>query len=116
MPSIPEVALVPPNSRKPRRIFDWTRDPAPENLTTHQAFIRNVDWTASPLGPMDQWPDQLRQMVLAIVADPSPAVIYWGDSQTIIYNEAYIPLIGDKHPGLQGQDPRLGGFAEICRS
>ncbi|QDS76178.1 hypothetical protein FKW77_007979 [Venturia effusa] len=104
------------SSSKPgklRKLFDWTRDPPPGELTAHQRFIRDVDWTKSPLGPMDRWPDQLRQMVLAIVADPDPAVIYWGDSQAIVYNEAYIPLIGAKHPGLQGQDPRIGGFAEI---
>lgn len=102
-------------SGKMRKILDWTRNPPPENLTAHQKFIREVDWSASPLGPMDQWPDQLRQMVLAIVADPNPALINWGDSQAIVYNEAYIYLIGDKHPGLQGQDPRVGGFAELCR-
>jgi hypothetical protein len=117
MPSLPiDGALEAPRSRKPRKTFDWTRDPPPENLTYFQKFTRDVDWTTSPLGTMDLWPDQLRQMALAIVADPAPAVIYWGDSQAIIYNEAYIPLIGEKHPGLQGQDPRVGGFEEICRS
>jgi hypothetical protein len=115
MPSLAEGALG--ASKKLRKAFDWTRDAAPEDLTAFQKFLRaDIVWENSPLGPMNQWPDQLRQMVLLIVADPNPAVVYWGDSQAIVYNEAYIPLIGEKHPGLQGQDPRVGGFAEICRS
>jgi hypothetical protein len=100
-----------PRLTKP--IVDWTRDPLHENITPYQRFVRDVDWTKSPLGPMAQWSEQLRQYVLLIVADPHPAVVYWGESQAIVYNEAYIELIGQKHPGLQGQDPRIGGFAEI---
>lgn len=108
-------ALEAPCSGKTRKkIHDWTRDPPPENLTPHQRSIRNVDWKTSPLGPMSQWCDQLRQMVLVVVADPKPAVIYWGQERALVYNEAFIPLIGNKHPGLQGQNPLLGGFAEVC--
>ncbi|KAE9364382.1 hypothetical protein N431DRAFT_354787 [Stipitochalara longipes BDJ] len=62
---------------------------------------------------MAHWPAQLRQMVLLVVQDPSPAVVvYWGDDATIVYNEAYTQLIGRKHPDLQGQDPKIG-FAEV---
>lgn len=61
---------------------------------------------------MEAWPAQLRQMVLILMADPTPSVVYWGSEQTIVYNEAYVPLIGQKHPSLQGQDPKIG-FAEI---
>jgi PAS domain S-box-containing protein len=95
-----------------RPILDWTRNPPPPHLTAFQQFTRNVDWKSSPLGPMESWPTQLRQMVLIVMADPSPAVVYWGDGMTIVYNEAYVPLIGQKHPSLQGQDPKIG-FAEI---
>ena len=98
----------------PRRKFhDWTASDFPDSqLTPFQRFTRNVDWSNSPLGLMEGWPHQLRQTVLLIVADPNPAVVYWGDAQTIVYNEAYTHLIGNKHPSLQGQDPRIG-FAEI---
>lgn len=53
-----------------RPCLDWTRDPPPQELTPFQKFIRDIDWKCSPLGPMAFWPDQLRQMVLLIVADP----------------------------------------------
>lgn len=51
-------------------------------------------------------------MVLLVIQDPSPAVVYWGDEATIVYNEAYTQLIGQKHPSLQGHDPKIG-FAEV---
>lgn len=98
---------------KMRANFDWTRDPPPNQLTPFQTFTRNVDWAKSPLGPMSKWPNQLRQIVLLLMADPHPSVVYWGPEQAIVYNEAYVPLIGQKHPNLQGQNPRTGGFAEI---
>ncbi len=56
---------------------------------------------------MKSWPAQLRHMVLMVVADHTPAVIYWGDEEVNIYNEAYIPLVGSKHPALQGQHPEI---------
>lgn len=82
------------------------------DVTPFQQFILDVDWEKSPIGPMKDWPAQLRQMVLLVVQDPAPAVVYWGDEATIVYNEPYTHLIGEKHPALQGQDPSIE-FAEI---
>jgi signal transduction histidine kinase len=89
--------------------LDWTRDVIPPEfqLTPWQSFMRDLDWSQSPLGLMASWPFQLRQMVQLITEDPQPAVICWGDLQTIVYNEAYSHIIGQKHPALQGQDPHV---------
>ena len=47
-------------------------------------------------------------LVLVIVADPQPSIIYWGQNPAVsIYNEAYTHLVGQKHPGLMGQDPKV---------
>ena len=92
--------------KRVRPTHDWTRSVPSENLTEFQRFTRDdVDWQKSPLGPMHQWPCQLRQMVLVIIADPAPAVVLYGDPEevAIVYNEAYTGLIGSKHPKLQGQ-------------
>jgi hypothetical protein len=69
-----------------RKIFDWTSEPRPENITPFQKFTLEVDWEKSPLGPMTQWPAQLRQMVLLVMQDPSPAgecsqTSFWFPSQ-----------------------------------
>jgi hypothetical protein len=74
----------------PRRtIFDWISEPRPENITPFQKFTLEVDWEKSPLGPMTHWPAQLRQMVLLVVQDPSPAgecseTSFWVPSQPSI--------------------------------
>jgi PAS domain-containing protein len=51
-------------------------------------------------------------MVLIVMADTSPAAVFFGDETTIIYNEPFSHLIGSSHPALQGQSPK-SGFAEI---
>ena len=88
---------------------DWTRDTLPPGfeLTPWQRFMRDLDWSLSPLGLMASWPLQLRQMVLLITQDPQPAAVYWSDRHIHIYNEAYVYLLGDKHPALQGKDPHI---------
>ncbi|KAB8292244.1 hypothetical protein EYC80_007986 [Monilinia laxa] len=95
-----------------RKIVDWMSEPRTVELTPFQQFTVDVDWKKSPLGPMRGWPKQLRSMVLLCFADPKPAVVLWGDSNAIVYNEPYTELIGRKHPALQGQNPRVG-LAEI---
>jgi PAS domain-containing protein len=88
----------------PRLNFDWMRDPPPADLTAFQDFIRHVDWEASSIGPMASWPPELKHIVRLMMADTSPRVLYWGPTHTILYNEAYIPLVGDKHPVMQGKN------------
>nr|POF07025.1 hybrid signal transduction histidine kinase k [Quercus suber] len=94
---------------------DWTNPAYPKPLTDFQRFIRHeVDWQKSPLGPVEHWPVALRQMVLMVVADPTPAVVFYGhpDAVAVVYNEAYTGLIGSKHPKLQGQLARVD-FQEL---
>ncbi|KAI1840454.1 hypothetical protein JX266_013338 [Neoarthrinium moseri] len=84
--------------------FDWLGDAPPENITDFQKFVRSVDWENSSIGPMSTWCRELKQMVRFAVTDTSPVILYWGDTFTIVYNEAYIPLVGAKHPGMLGKD------------
>lgn len=105
------VNLVKRRSNSIRR-FDWTRD-----LGLSSDFQRctreNVDWTASPLGPMLDWPASLRQMVLVCLADSAPSAVLWGSDTTIVYNEPFSLLIGNKHPKLQGQLVN-GELSDVC--
>lgn len=86
------------------RTFDWTRQARPAK-DFERSTRENVDWNTSPLGPIEQWPSSLRQMVLVCMADIIPsAVVYGGplDQSAIVYNEAFAELIGKRHPNLQG--------------
>jgi hypothetical protein len=53
--------------------FDWTRMPFTEALPRHIQFARSVDWGATPLGPIEFWSPDLRQMCNLIMASPHPA-------------------------------------------
>ena len=78
----------------------------PEFMPEQQPFldvINSVDWAATPLGPMQTWPPRLRQTFSSIIADSRPIAIYWDDSYTTVYNEAFSRLCGSRHPGLLGK-------------
>ncbi|KAI9705907.1 MAG: hypothetical protein M1836_005313 [Candelina mexicana] len=92
--------------------FDWTRLSLSSSLPHHVHFARSIDWATTSLGPIEHWPAALRGMCNLIMASPHPAAMYWGDDYIAIYNEAYIPLAGQKHPMLMGQSYKEA-WAEI---
>jgi PAS domain S-box-containing protein len=63
-------------------------------------LIRSKDWSKTPLGPMEQWPKSLHIIVTFILDSPFPMIFGWGSQLTAIYNDAYLPLLGKKHPAL----------------
>ncbi len=74
-------------------------------------FIRSKDWSATPLGPPDTWPQSLRTTVSLCIASNFPIDIIWGPHRVQIYNDGYWPITGDMHPTSMGQD-----FRECWRS
>jgi formate hydrogenlyase transcriptional activator len=61
--------------------------------------IRLHDWSATPVGPISGWPQPMRAAVSLCVKSKFPIIIHWGWPDLIVlYNDAFIPLIGDKHP------------------
>jgi hypothetical protein len=93
-----------------QKVFDWTLLP-PESITQdHTRFARNVDWASTPLGPIETWPADLRLISNLVMGSPHPCAAYLGDQYVTIYNEAYIPLAGNKHPKLMGQTYKEAWF------
>ncbi|KAI0160631.1 hypothetical protein GGR57DRAFT_388932 [Xylariaceae sp. FL1272] len=84
----------------PQSSYDWTRIPLTVDLPEHIKFARSRDWASTPLGPIDNWSLELRTMANMVMGSPHPAAMYWGKELTVIYNEAYVPLAGQKHPRL----------------
>jgi signal transduction histidine kinase len=58
--------------------------------------IRNHDWAATPLGPLDQWPDALKTTVALCLASRFPQAILWGPALLTLHNDAFIPILGQK--------------------
>ncbi|EXJ66418.1 uncharacterized protein A1O5_10570 [Cladophialophora psammophila CBS 110553] len=90
--------------------FDWTRLPMSPSLPAHIRFARGVDWSATSLGPIQDWSVELRGMCNLIMASPHPSAMYWGPDHIAIYNEAYVLLAGQKHPALMGARYRDAWF------
>jgi hypothetical protein len=70
--------------------------------------IRTHDWFATPLGPIEGWPQSLRTVVGMMVAAPNPMVLLWGQAGTLIYNDGYARFAGRRHPELLGIGAREG--------
>ena len=67
------------------------------------ARIRMFDWSKTPLGPIEQWSSTLRMMVSFLLANRFPLLLWWGPQYVSIYNDAYRPVLGMKHPKALGQ-------------
>ncbi len=63
-----------------------------------------LDWSATPLGPRETWPALLRLLVDLCLDSEFPVQISWGPELPVLYNDAYIPLLGaEKHPWALGR-------------
>jgi PAS domain S-box-containing protein len=67
------------------------------------ALIRAHDWSQSPLGPIEGWPAALRMQVSFLLANRFPMLLWWGPTFCSIYNDAYAPILGAKHPWALGR-------------
>lgn len=76
------------------------------------AALRAFDWAATPLGPPERWPATLRTCLRIMLASRQPMWVWWGPELINLYNDAYLPIIGSKHPGALGQ-PARKVWAEI---
>jgi signal transduction histidine kinase len=69
-------------------------------------LIAACDWQASPLGPLQDWSAALRATVGLILPARAEIVMFWGSDYVAIYNDAYAPTIGNKHPHALGRPGR----------
>ena len=66
-------------------------------------LIREKDWAQTPIGPVEHWSPTLKIMVDFLVANRFPLLLWWGPQYVSIYNDAYGPILGTKHPRALGQ-------------
>ena len=67
------------------------------------ALMRAHDWSTSPLGPPERWPPAMRSYVSLMLGSKFPMFAAWGDDLGFIYNDAYVPVLGNKHPRALGR-------------
>jgi signal transduction histidine kinase len=74
--------------------------------------IRSMDWSRTPLGPVESWPQSLRSTTSILLSSRAQIVMFWGPELIALYNDAYAPVFGSKHPWALGK-PARECWAEI---
>jgi signal transduction histidine kinase len=73
------------------------------------ALVRETDWSKTPIGPVESWPQSLRTAVSICLDSRHPIVLWWGPERWMFYNDAYRPMLGQtKHPQF------LGASGQAC--
>jgi PAS domain S-box-containing protein len=71
------------------------------------ALMRAYDWSSSPLGKPETWPQSLRTAVRILLNTNHPMFIWWGPDLIQFYNDAYRQTMGpERHPSALGQGGR----------
>jgi signal transduction histidine kinase len=70
------------------------------------ALMRAKDWSLTPVGPVEFWPQSLKSTVRNILRSKFAMWLWWGTDLVQFYNDAYRPSLGktgEKHPHALGE-------------
>ncbi len=67
------------------------------------ARMRALDWSRTPLGPAEHWPQSLKTAVRIMLTSRQAMFVWWGAELINLYNDAYRTIVGGKHPEALGQ-------------
>ena len=56
---------------------------------------------------MPSWSPLLHNTIALALHTRFPVALFWGPGFTTLYNEAFVPLIADKHPSALGEPAAL---------
>ncbi len=65
-------------------------------------MIRSKDWSSTSLGDPVTWPINLRNSVSLLLNSQFAMFIWWGPDMITFYNDAYMQMLGKKHPDSLG--------------
>ncbi len=66
-------------------------------------LVRAHDWSSTPLGPIEDWSETLFLSANLMLACAFPSLVFWGKELVQLYNDAFIPLLAERHPSGLGQ-------------
>jgi signal transduction histidine kinase len=70
------------------------------------ALMRTIDWSKTSIGPVSSWPGSLRTTLATLLANRFATLLWWGPDLIQLYNDAYRPILGEKHPASMGARAR----------
>jgi len=74
--------------------------------------VAALDWARTQLGPRAGWSPILTRAVEIVLISAFPMALRWGPDFVLVYNDAYAPILGQKHPWALGQ-PARDVWAEV---
>lgn len=84
----------------------------PEEDAEIGALLQTAVMNQSPLGHPSQWSGCLKGLIATALPVHAQIVLFWGPQFIALYNDAYAPSIGDKHPGALGR-PAVENWGEL---
>jgi PAS domain S-box-containing protein len=69
-------------------------------------LIRSKDWSKTAVGPPESWPESLKTALGIMLHSRYQMFVWWGKELVYFYNDAYIPVLGKRHPWALGQSPQ----------
>lgn len=83
--------------------------------------IGQYDWSNTSIGSIQEWPQSLKTALSIMLGCQHPLLIWWSNELIHFYNDAYVPVLGKRHPSALGKPapevwseawPILGPHAE----
>jgi len=78
-----------------------------------RSLFETTDWSATSMRDPATWPRELVGVVSMIMEAPLPMCLLVGDEALMVYNDAYAPIAGGRHPGCFGR-PVLESWPEVA--
>lgn len=75
----------------------------PPGVSEIGRLLKQKNWALTPLGHIDTWAPALKIAVSRVLDAHTPSIALWGEDLIQIYNDAYLPLLGPRHPAALGQ-------------
>jgi PAS domain S-box-containing protein len=69
-------------------------------------LVRDFNWSGTGLGGLESWSPALRTATQMVLVSGFPQLLWWGPDYISIYNDAYRPILGRKHPWALGKPCR----------
>ena len=77
-----------------------------------RSLIDAHDWSMSLLGARASWPRSLETIIDMMLSSQLAMCLGWGPELTLLYNDAYAPFLGPRHPLALGK-PLREVWAEV---
>ncbi len=78
-------------------------------------MIAEYDWSMTTMGEPDRWPASLVTTLGIMLQNKTSMALVWGKDRTYFYNDAFLPILGTKHPEVLGKHVSVA-WAEVYDS